>query len=276
MTATVGVSQAGRRKTPWLTAALLAALWTCGFAAVAVPAAMVVVLVWHAVGHFVETLASVSENVLGALAMSLLLVAAALPFVIGVSLLAAIVASDASMRGPSAWIARMGARLFSDLPPVVVGVAVLFAATTAGLRLGFGTGFVALVLLNIPAATGALTQVLSSVPDALRVAGAAAGASPLRVAASIIVPGARAGLIETALNTAAGMLGETAALAVALGRPDGLPVPPLAVQIWQAGGVLDPAPAVAAEGVALMLPILALLAAARALGRSKAKGTAGS
>ncbi|MDQ1534541.1 MAG: phosphate transport system permease protein [Actinomycetota bacterium] len=106
---------------------------------------------------------------------------------------------------------RMFVDAMSGVPSIVCG---LFIYALWVLRFGF-SGFaaaLALSILMLPTITRTSAEVLRLVPDGLREASLAAGASEWRTTWSVVLPTARSGLVTAVLLGVARAVGDTAAL----------------------------------------------------------------
>ena len=120
----------------------------------------------------------------------------------------------------------------SGIPSICAG---LFIYAVWVLRFGF-SGFaaaLALSILMLPTVTRTSEEVLRLVPDGLREASLAAGASEWRTTWSVVLPTARSGLVTAVLLGVARAVGDTAALiatAAGLRLAEHQPVPRAAGQ----------------------------------------------
>lgn len=173
----------------------------------------------------------------------------------------------------------------SGVPSVVAGLFIYSA-----LILSFGWGFsgfaaaLSLSVLMLPTVTRTCEVVLRLVPNGLREAALALGAPRWRVVLQVVLPTARSGVSTSVILGMARAVGETAPLILtALGssilnaNPFDGPQSSLPLYIWQLirnsdGGQVRRA---WAGALALLIIVLILFTAARALGRPRTSGGAG-
>jgi phosphate transport system permease protein len=113
-------------------------------------------------------------------------------------------------------VVRFMSNVMTGVPSVVMG---LFIYVLWTLRFGYSAfgGALALACLMLPVVIGASEQMLRLVPDHLREAGYAVGASKSRTIATIVLPAAMPGIVSGALLAVARAAGETAPLMFAVG-----------------------------------------------------------
>jgi phosphate transport system permease protein len=106
---------------------------------------------------------------------------------------------------------RMFVDAMSGIPSILCG---LFVYALWVLRFGFSgwAAAMALSILMLPTITRTSAEVLRLVPDGLREASLAAGASEWRTTWSVVLPTARSGLVTAVLLGVARAVGDTAAL----------------------------------------------------------------
>jgi phosphate transport system permease protein len=106
---------------------------------------------------------------------------------------------------------RMFVDAMSGIPSILCG---LFIYAVWVLRFGFSgwAAALALSILMLPTITRTSAEVLRLVPDGLREASLAAGASEWRTTWSVVLPTARSGLVTAVLLGVARAVGDTAAL----------------------------------------------------------------
>ena len=255
----------------WAEFVFAAALWILGLIAAVTAVAIVFELFAFGRIHIAHSFSPSGDDIGLSIAESALFVLAALPLAAAIALGAAMCADDAAVGGRGTTAVRLGLEAFSGMPASAVGVAVVLVAVFVGVRLGFATGAAALIALHLPTLTAGLTRALGAVPKERRIAAAAAGAPPVRVLTSVVVPAAASRLIAVILSLGAQMYGETAVLAIATRSALGLAWLPLPLRIWVHATDATTAPHVAAQCLILLGPILVLVLAARAVARPKAK-----
>ncbi|HXJ20947.1 MAG TPA: phosphate ABC transporter permease PstA [Polyangia bacterium] len=113
-------------------------------------------------------------------------------------------------------VVRFMANVMTGVPSVVMG---LFIYVLWTLHFGYSAfgGGLALACLMLPVVIGASEQMLRLVPDHLREAGYAVGASKSRTILTIVLPAAIPGIVSGALLAVARAAGETAPLLFAVG-----------------------------------------------------------
>jgi phosphate transport system permease protein len=113
--------------------------------------------------------------------------------------------------GRSTRLVRMFVDAMSGIPSILCG---LFIYAVWVLRFGFSgwAAALALSILMLPTITRTSAEVLRLVPDGLREASLAAGASEWRTTWSVVLPTARSGLVTAVLLGVARAVGDTAAL----------------------------------------------------------------
>jgi len=121
--------------------------------------------------------------------------------------------------GGNSWFARLVrfmAMVMTGVPSVVMGLFVYIVWT---IRFGYSAfgGALALAWLMLPVVLGSTEQMLRLVPNALREAAFALGATKSRVIVSVALPAALPGIVSGALLAVARAAGETAPLLFAVG-----------------------------------------------------------
>jgi ABC-type Fe3+ transport system permease subunit len=220
-------------------------------------------LVWTDLHYALSGLAHARAGVM----LSLLVVAVALPATVVLAVPVAACADERSIGGAmrGAVLASLGWSL--GMPPVVIGVAVFLIATAFAHTAGLAAAIAALIVLNVPNATARFLRAYGRVPDGLREAAAAAGASPVHTFFAVVQRRAALAVAAATLTIAAQMVGETSAILLASGAR--AVNEPLSLQIWQFASNAGLAQSEAASclvlvaGVALCL-VLAKLCAAKA------------
>jgi phosphate transport system permease protein len=131
------------------------------------------------------------------------------------------------IKGPGAKFIQFTVQAMSGVPSVVAGL-FIFAAVilTTPLKASGIDGAFALSILMVPTVTRTAQEVLLLVPNDLREAGLAMGATQWRTVASIVVPAARNGLLTATILGVARIAGETAPLIFTIGGSDKLNLNP--------------------------------------------------
>jgi len=111
----------------------------------------------------------------------------------------------------------------SGVPSVIAGLFIYSSLILATpLRSSSMLGAFALVILMVPTVTRTSQEVLLLIPNDLREAGLALGATQWKTVAMVVVPAARSGLLTAVILGVARIAGETAPLLFVLGGADGL------------------------------------------------------
>jgi len=131
------------------------------------------------------------------------------------------------IKGPGSKFIQFTVQAMSGVPSVVAGL-FIFAAVilTTPLKASGIDGAFALSILMVPTVTRTAQEVLLLVPNDLREAGLAMGATQWRTVASIVVPAARNGLLTATILGVARNAGETAPLIFTIGGSDKLNLNP--------------------------------------------------
>lgn len=132
------------------------------------------------------------------------------------------------IRGPGSRFIQFMVQAMSGVPSVVAGLFIFSAVilTTPLDTSGF-VASLALSILMVPTVTRASQEVLLLIPNDLREAGLAMGATQWRTVAMIVVPAAKSGLITASILGVARIAGETAPLIFTLGGADKLNTNPV-------------------------------------------------
>jgi phosphate transport system permease protein len=114
--------------------------------------------------------------------------------------------------GTTAFVVRYAADLLNGVPSIVIGIFAYAIVVLPFKHFSTLSGGFALGLMMIPITLRSTEQFLRSVPNALREASMALGASKWRTIASVIVPAAYRGILTAVLLAFARVAGETAPL----------------------------------------------------------------
>lgn len=248
---------------------VVAGAYLAGAAVAAAAVAIGVALVaygWKDIGWVLT--ASGSQGVLRAAGITGAIVITAMPVTIGIALFAAVAANDPDIGGFAGPAVRDSMDWASGIPPVVVGLCVFFCTIALHGNQAIVAAVAALVLLNLPNASTRLTQAFGTVPKDAREAAAALGASPAASYFALVQPAATWAVAAAVFSLAAQMVGETAAVAVAVSASDG--PEPLSVQIWHYASNVSMANTEAAACVVLALCVSVLIGLSRACARRNA------
>ena len=175
---------------------------------------------------FVNTMASASYSdplskggLLHAIIGTLYLILIATIISLPLSILTALYLTE--IKGRAATLIQFLIQAMSGVPSVVAGVFIYAAILlTTHLRGSTFIGALPLAILMIPTVTRTAQEVLNLVPNELREAGLALGATQWRTVMTIVVPAARSGLITATILGIARIAGETAPLLFTLGTTD--------------------------------------------------------
>jgi phosphate transport system permease protein len=126
-------------------------------------------------------------------------------------ILGAIYINEYGARNPIASVVRFMADVMTGVPSIVMG---LFIFSIWTLRYGFSgfAGALALACLMLPIVIRSSEEMLKLVPNSLREASYALGASKTRVTLTVVFPAALSGIVSGALLAVARGAGETAPL----------------------------------------------------------------
>jgi phosphate transport system permease protein len=184
------------------------------------------------------------------------------------------------IKGPGSKFIQFTVQAMSGVPSVVAGL-FIFAAVilTTPLKASGIDGAFALSILMVPTVTRTAQEVLLLVPNDLREAGLAMGATQWRTVASIVVPAARNGLLTATILGVARIAGETAPLIFTIGGSDKLNLNPfkdyqgaLPFYVWK--GLLLGTPESIQRAwtgiLVLLVLVLVLFTLARSFGSRKA------
>ena len=114
--------------------------------------------------------------------------------------------------GSTAFVVRYAADLLNGVPSIVIGMFAYSLAVLPFKHFSTLAGGFALGLMMIPITLRSTEEFLRAVPNALREAAMALGASKFKTIATVIVPAAYRGILTAALLAFARVAGETAPL----------------------------------------------------------------
>lgn len=127
------------------------------------------------------------------------------------------------IKGPGSGFIQFVVQAMSGVPSVVAGLFIFASLIVATpIKASAIAGALALSILMIPTVTRTAQEVLLLVPNDLREAGQALGATQWKTVATIVVPAARNGLITAVILGVARIAGETAPLLFTIGGSDNL------------------------------------------------------
>jgi len=131
------------------------------------------------------------------------------------------------VKGRYAGLVRFFVQAMSGVPSIVAG---LFIYAVWMIQLGNAysgiAGSFALTILMIPTVARTSEEVLKLVPQDLREAGLALGATQWRTVAMVIIPAARSGMVTAIILGVARVVGETAPLLLTIGGADAINLNP--------------------------------------------------
>jgi phosphate transport system permease protein len=142
---------------------------------------------------------------------TLLITGLAAVIAVPLGVLGAIYVNEYGGRGPLARVVRFMADVMTGVPSIVMG---LFIFSIWVLHFGYSglAGALALACLMLPVVIRSSEEMLKLVPDPLREASYALGATKSRVTLTVVLPAAIGGIVSGALLAIARAAGETAPL----------------------------------------------------------------
>lgn len=131
------------------------------------------------------------------------------------------------VKGKFAGIIRFFVQAMSGIPSIVAGL-FIYAVWMIGLGNNYNAaaGAAALAILMIPTVARTSEEVLKLIPNDLREAGLAMGATQWRTVSMVVIPAAKSGLITAVILGIARVAGETAPLLLTIGGADALNLNP--------------------------------------------------
>ena len=218
------------------------------------------------------TLASVNDPVqagglLHALVGTLLMVGVALIVSFPIGLLTALYLTE--IRGNLARPIKFLVQAMSGVPSIVAGLFILsILVIPVTQELNGLMGSLALSILMIPTIARTAEEMLLLIPNELREAGVALGATQWRTVSGVVVPAAKSGLVTAVILGVARIIGETAPILLVSGGADALnfnpvsgPMGSLPFYIWKAflTGGTEEAYARAWGGMLILLILIVVL-----------------
>jgi phosphate transport system permease protein len=142
---------------------------------------------------------------------TIVITAAATLMAVPLGILGAVYLNEYGGRGPLARLIRFMSYVMTGVPSIVMG---LFIFTIWVLRFGFSgfAGALGLACLMLPVVIRSTEEMLLLVPNSLREASYALGASKARVTVGVVLPAALGGIVSGCLLAIARAAGETAPL----------------------------------------------------------------
>jgi phosphate transport system permease protein len=241
----------------------------------------VVVKGWRGMhwGLFTQDMAQATVNdpiqnggMLAAIVGTLIMVSLALVFTLPISILTALYLTE--INGKFARPIRFLVQAMSGVPSIVAGLFILSALIypVTGERTGL-MGALALAILMIPTVARTAEEVLLLIPNDLREAGLALGATQWRTVAMVVVPAVKSGLVTAIILGIARVIGETAPILLVSGggeatnfNPVSGPMGSIPYYVWksfQLGGTEESSQRTWAGLLVLILWVLFLFTIAR-------------
>ena len=218
------------------------------------------------------TQASVNDPVeagglLHALVGTIIMVGVALIFSFPIGLLTALYLTE--IRGKLARPIKFLVQAMSGVPSIVAGLFILsILVIPVTQELNGLMGSLALSILMIPTIARTAEEMLLLIPNELREAGVALGATQWRTVSGVVVPAAKSGLVTAVILGIARIIGETAPILLVSGGADALnfnpmsgPMGSLPFYIWKAflTGGTEEAYARAWGGMLILLILIVVL-----------------
>ena len=183
------------------------------------------------------------------------------------------------VKGRFASTVRFFVQAMSGVPSIVAGL-FIYAVWMIGLGNSYNAvaGAGALAILMIPTVARTSEEVLKLIPNDLREAGLALGATQWRTVAMIILPAAKSGLVTSMILGIARVAGETAPLLLTIGGADAINLNPfsgnssaLPYYVWKNYSLGNPESIQRAwlGVIVLMMMVFIFFSLARYFGRTK-------
>jgi phosphate transport system permease protein len=230
-------------------------------------------------GLFTQDMAQATVNdpiqnggMLAAIVGTVIMVGLALVFTLPISILTALYLTE--INGKFARPIRFLVQAMSGVPSIVAGLFILSALIypVTGERTGL-MGALALAILMIPTVARTAEEVLLLIPNDLREAGLALGATQWRTVAMVVVPAVKSGLVTAIILGIARVIGETAPILLVSGggestnfNPVSGPMGSIPYYVWksfQLGGTEESSQRTWAGLLVLILWVLLLFTIAR-------------
>lgn len=230
-------------------------------------------------GLFTQDMAEATVNdpiqnggMLAAIVGTFIMVSLALIFTLPISILTALYLTE--IRGRFTRPIRFLVQAMSGVPSIVAGLFILSSVIypVTGERTGL-MGALALAILMIPTVARTAEEVLLLIPNDLREAGLALGATQWRTVAMVVVPAVKSGLVTAIILGVARVIGETAPILLVSGggeatnfNPVSGPMGSIPYYVWksfQLGGTEESSQRTWAGLLVLILWVLLLFTIAR-------------
>ena len=211
-------------------------------------------------------------GMLAAIVGTLIMVSLALVFTLPISILTALYLTE--IKGKFTRPIRFLVQAMSGVPSIVAGLFILSSIIypVTGERTGL-MGALALAILMIPTVARTAEEVLLLIPNDLREAGLALGATQWRTVAMVVVPAVKSGLVTAIILGVARVIGETAPILLVTGggesvnfNPVSGPMGSIPYYVWksfQLGGTEESSQRTWAGLLVLILWVLLLFTIAR-------------
>lgn len=211
-------------------------------------------------------------GMLAAIMGTLIMVSLALIFTLPISILTALYLTE--IKGRFSGPIRFLVQAMSGVPSIVAGLFILSSVVypITGERTGL-MGALALAILMIPTVARTAEEVLLLIPNELREAGLALGATQWRTVAMVVVPAVKSGLVTAIILGVARVIGETAPLLLVSGggestnlNPVSGPMGSIPYYVWKSfllGGTEESTQRTWAGMLILLLWVLLLFIVAR-------------
>lgn len=211
-------------------------------------------------------------GMLAAIVGTFIMVGLALIFTLPISILTALYLTE--IKGKFSKPVRFLVQAMSGVPSIVAGLFILSSVVypITGERSGL-MGSLALAILMIPTVARTAEEVLLLIPNDLREAGLALGATQWRTVAMVVVPAVKSGLITAIILGVARVIGETAPILLVSGggeatnlNPVSGPMGSIPYYVWKSfllGGTEESSQRTWAGLLVLLLWVLLLFSAAR-------------
>jgi len=243
--------------------------------------ATVVVKGWRGLhwGLFTQDMSQATVNdpiqnggMLAAIVGTLIMVSLALVFTLPISILTALYLTE--IKGKFTKPIRFLVQAMSGVPSIVAGLFILSSIIypITGERTGL-MGALALAILMIPTVARTAEEVLLLIPNDLREAGLALGATQWRTVAMVVVPAVKSGLVTAIILGIARVIGETAPILLVTGggestnyNPVSGPMGSIPYYVWKSfllGGTEESSQRTWAGLLVLILWVLLLFTIAR-------------
>jgi phosphate transport system permease protein len=132
------------------------------------------------------------------------------------------------VKGRFSGLVRFFVQAMSGVPSIVAGLFIFaFWMIQMGNAYSGIAGAFALTVLMVPTVARTSEEVLKLIPQDLREAGLALGATQWRTVATVVIPAAKSGLVTAVILGIARVVGETAPLLVTIGGADAVNLNPL-------------------------------------------------